>query len=555
MAVDVSRSMLADDVRPSRLERAKLAALDLKQLAKADRLALVAFAGTAFLQCPLCTDDEVFRQSLNALDTKVIPQGGTAIAEAIRTALTAFKEKTDNYKVLVLFTDGEDHDGEAMNAARDAAKAGLRVFTIGVGTPNGELVSTVDEQGRRSFLKDSDGQAVKSRLNQPLLEEIAKATQGFYLHLAGADTMETLYKNGLALLPKTEFGGSQRQRFHERYQGFLALALLLLVIEWLLPERKPAAKTTPRPGAAPAAPLAAVLALCFLPFCAQAASPGSAQRKYDRKRYDAAQREYEKLADERPNDARLRFNAGAAAYQAGQFEDAVKHFNSVTVAPDVKLQQRAYYNLGDAQYRMGAGLDDSQKKMEQWQEAVQSYESALKLDPKDADAQFNAQLVKKRLEELKRQEEEKKKQDPKDDKDNKDQKDQKDQKDHKDQQQKDSKDQKQQDSQQKDQQQKEQQQREQEKKEQEKKEQQQKEQARKDQEKKDQEKKDQQQQQEQKGDPAEEKKEPEGSPMRKMEMTPQQAQRLLDLQKVEERPMIFAPQVKTNRQDRLFKDW
>ena len=93
VALDVSRSMLADDLRPNRLERAKMAALDLKQLAKADRMALVAFAGSAFLQCPLCTDDEVFRQSLNALDVKIIPQGGTAIAEAIRSALTAFKEK------------------------------------------------------------------------------------------------------------------------------------------------------------------------------------------------------------------------------------------------------------------------------------------------------------------------------------------------------------------------------------------------------------------------------------------------------------------------------
>ena len=397
VALDVSRSMLADDLRPNRLERAKMAALDLKQLAKADRMALVAFAGSAFLQCPLCTDDEVFRQSLNALDVKIIPQGGTAIAEAIRSALTAFKEKTDNYKILVLFTDGEDHDGEAVAAAKEAAKEGMRIFTIGVGTPAGEMISTVDEKGHRSFLKDSEGQAVKSHLNQPLLEDIASKTQGFYLQLVGSDTMEKLYKSGLALLPKTEFGGTQRQQYHERYQWFLGLALLLLMVEFLLPERKPA----PKPRAAGAPTKAAVAALLFAllgSVSTQAASPATALKKYQRHKYESSQLEFEKLAEKNPDDPRLRFNAGAAAYQAKQYEDAVKHFNSATTAPDMKLQQRAYYNLGDAQYRLGETGTDPQKKIEHWQDAVQSYESATKLDPKDLDAKFNAELVKKMIE-------------------------------------------------------------------------------------------------------------------------------------------------------------
>src|SRR5689334_3109375 len=113
VAIDTSRSMLAEDVQPNRLTRAKLAALDLRKLAKADRMGLVAFAGTAFLQCPLSADDEAFRQSIDELNVNIIPQGGTALAEAIETARMAFKDKTDNHKVLVLFTDGEDHDGHA----------------------------------------------------------------------------------------------------------------------------------------------------------------------------------------------------------------------------------------------------------------------------------------------------------------------------------------------------------------------------------------------------------------------------------------------------------
>src|ERR1051325_5414353 len=116
VAVDTSRSMLAEDIAPNRLARAKLAALDLMRLAKHDRLGLVAFAGTAFLQCPLTLDDEAFRQSVNQLEVGIIPQGGTALAEAIETALSAFKDTGDNHRILVLFTDGEDHDSGALDA-------------------------------------------------------------------------------------------------------------------------------------------------------------------------------------------------------------------------------------------------------------------------------------------------------------------------------------------------------------------------------------------------------------------------------------------------------
>src|SRR5262245_41790684 len=140
VAIDTSKSMLATDLAPNRLTRAKLAALDLQRLARNDRLGLVAFAGSAFLQCPLSLDDEAYRQSVNALDVNIIPQGGTALADAIQTAMTAFKEKNENHKVLVLFTDGEDHDGGALDAAKEAAKNGLCIFTVGVGTANGEML-------------------------------------------------------------------------------------------------------------------------------------------------------------------------------------------------------------------------------------------------------------------------------------------------------------------------------------------------------------------------------------------------------------------------------
>src|SRR5437899_3517291 len=136
VAIDVSKSMLAEDIAPNRLARAKLAALDLMQQAKSDRLSLVAFAGSAFLQCPLTIDDSAFRQSVDTLDVNTIPQGGTAIAEAIDTATASFREG-DNHKALVLFTDGEDQDSGAVEAAKRAGEAGIHIYTIGIGSPEG----------------------------------------------------------------------------------------------------------------------------------------------------------------------------------------------------------------------------------------------------------------------------------------------------------------------------------------------------------------------------------------------------------------------------------
>src|SRR5213596_2147743 len=161
VAIDTSKSMLAEDIAPNRLARAKLAALDLMQQARSDRLGLVAFAGSAFLQCQLTIDDAAFRQSVEALDVNVIPQGGSALAEAIETASTAFKE-ADNHKILVLFTDGEDHDSGALEAAKKAAEAGLRIFTIGIGSVEGEILRIKDAKGRIDYLRDEEGNVVKS---------------------------------------------------------------------------------------------------------------------------------------------------------------------------------------------------------------------------------------------------------------------------------------------------------------------------------------------------------------------------------------------------------
>lgn len=398
VAIDTSRSMLATDLSPNRLRRAQLAALDLKRLAKTDRLGLVAFAGSAFLQCPLTLDDEPFRQSVETLDVNVIPQGGTALAEAVQTARSAFKEGSDNHKVLVLFTDGEDHDGEAVETAKQAAKEGMVIFTVGVATPEGDVLRTTDVQGRTEFIKGPDGNAVRSKLDEKLLEEIAAQTpQGFYLRLAGANTMDLLYERGLAPLPKSDRASHQIKRHHERFQWLLGLAIVLLLAEMLVPERKET-----RRSAAAAVAKAAALAMLLLPASTASAGSATALKQYQSGDYEAAQQEYERALMAKPNDARIRFNAGTAAFQNGKLSAALQHLTAALTNSDVKLQQRAYYNLGNTRYRMGEETKQLEGRKKLWEEAAKNYQSAAALQSDDADARFNLQFVQQQLAELER---------------------------------------------------------------------------------------------------------------------------------------------------------
>src|SRR5215471_1434302 len=165
-AVDCSKSMLAQDVKPDRLTRAKMAVEDLVGRMDGDRVGLIAFAGNAFLQCPLTLDYDAFRQSLDALDTKIIPRGGTDIAAAIQEAEAVFKTRTAAEKILVLITDGEDLGGEGVAAAKEAAKNGVKIFAVGVGTTTGELVPVPSENGGTDFAKDENGRPVRSHLDE-----------------------------------------------------------------------------------------------------------------------------------------------------------------------------------------------------------------------------------------------------------------------------------------------------------------------------------------------------------------------------------------------------
>jgi Ca-activated chloride channel family protein len=393
VAVDTSKSMLATDIAPNRLARAKLAAMELMQKAATDRLGLVAFAGDAFLECPLTIDNTAFQQSVQELDVNSIPQGGTALAAAINTALTAFKEK-DHYKALVLLTDGEDNDEGALEAAQNAAKEGLKIFTVGIGSAEGTLVTIPGPDGNTDYIRDEKGQVVKTKLNEQLLQQIAAATGGFYLPLRGANTMDTLYDRGLAPLPKAEGSEKLIRRYHEQYRWPLAAAMLLLLAELFFPERR----TPVRRGQAKTSNLqssaAAVLVALFLVPAVAKASPAGALRDYKSGNFTNALTEFTKLAEVRTNDLRLVFNAGDAAYRATNFDLAQSLFQQVTLSPDLKLQQQAFYNLGNVQFQKAKQAKDLDGLEQGFDAAAKIYERAVSLNTNDVDAAFNLKFAK-----------------------------------------------------------------------------------------------------------------------------------------------------------------
>ena len=398
VCVDVSRSMMATDAAPSRLARAKLACYDLLSVAKSDRIGLVAFAGSAFLQCPLALDGEAFRQNVAALDTDIIPEQGTALAAALDEAIQAFSADSGTRKAVILITDGEDHEELAESAARRLSAAGISLFTVGVGTPRGELLKTSDPYGNAIFLKDEDGNPVKSQLNEPLLQRLAEAAHGFYLPLQSSRTMGTLYERGIAPMEAVRFSSTTVRSRIERFQWPLGLGLVLLLAELLLPGASKAAGRLPTGSVIQAGVVALGVVLMAGPVSEVRAATDDALERYRKGEFAASREEYERLAQEQPDDFRLRFNAGAAAYRMGDFAGAAGLFEQVLRSPDLDLQQQGWYNLGNARFRTGEAEQDPDKKREQWQQALSSYTAALKLNPGDPAAQANYQAVKKAIE-------------------------------------------------------------------------------------------------------------------------------------------------------------
>jgi Ca-activated chloride channel family protein len=227
------------------LERSKFAVKDLVKKLNGDRIGLIAFAGTSFLQCPLTIDYNGFMLSLDDLSTFTIPRGGTSISSAIREAMQAFSQnkadaaKEKKYRVLVIITDGEDFEGDALAAAKEAAEAGIKIFCVGVGTAEGELIPISEDYAGKGYLLDKSGETVKTRLNENILKEIAISTGGSYVRATQGDFgLVLIYEKSISRLEKRDIDAKMKKNYQERFQYFLGIAVILLLAEMILSEKK-----------------------------------------------------------------------------------------------------------------------------------------------------------------------------------------------------------------------------------------------------------------------------------------------------------------------------
>lgn len=237
--LDTSKSMLAEDLKPNRLQQTKWAVRDLLHELHGDKIGLVAFAGGSFLQCPLTVDYAAFMMQLDDLYAGIIPKGGTDTGAALKTALDSFESDSAADNVIILISDGEDHGGHPLKMVDELKKANVRVFSIGVGTSEGELIPIRDSQGKVSFLKDHQGNVVKTRLQEDVLRDLALKTGGDYVRSAPGDFgLERIYRERISGLQKAEQEARMARIYEERYPWFVGAALLVLVIEATLTKRR-----------------------------------------------------------------------------------------------------------------------------------------------------------------------------------------------------------------------------------------------------------------------------------------------------------------------------
>ena len=233
IALDVSNSMLAQDYSPNRLERAKLSISRLVDRLRDDRIGLIVFAGNSFVQLPITTDYVSAKMFLNSISTESVPVQGTAIGEAINTAVRSFSAQSEKSRAIVIITDGENHEDDPVAAAKQAAELGVRIFTIGVGSPEGQPIPVDGE-----LLRDRNGEIVVSRLDEKVLQDVAEAGNGVYVRAGNREFGLAPVVERIRQMDEEEFSSVIFEEFDEQYMYFFAIALVLLVIEMLIGERR-----------------------------------------------------------------------------------------------------------------------------------------------------------------------------------------------------------------------------------------------------------------------------------------------------------------------------
>lgn len=237
ICLDVSNSMLAEDYSPNRLDRAKLAISKLVDKLSEDRIGLIIFAGNSFVQLPITTDYVSAKMFLNSISTGSVPVQGTAIGDAINTAMRGFSAQSEKSRVIIVITDGENHEDDPVAAAKQAAELGVRVFTIGVGSPEGKPIPMDGD-----LLKDKDGEIVVTRLDETVLQEVAQQGNGAYVRAGNSEFGLNPIIDSIKQMDQEKFSSIVFEEYDEQYMYFFAIALILLVIEMLIGERRPKKK-------------------------------------------------------------------------------------------------------------------------------------------------------------------------------------------------------------------------------------------------------------------------------------------------------------------------
>lgn len=398
IALDVSRSMLAQDIKPNRLERAKQFVSKLIDKIPEDRVGIVVFAGRSYLQMPLTSDLAAAKLYLSTAAPDVVPTQGTVISDALQMSFAAFNAKEKKYKAIVLISDGEDHDESAVKLSRSLAEEGVMVNTVGIGSAEG---ATIDDPVTGESKKDAEGKTVITRLNETSLKNIAAATGGIYLSLTNSDEAAGSIQQQLGTMEKRGITEMSHASYRYYFPWILGVALLLLLIEFFMGENKKIFKAKRLPVTV--IPLLFCL-LSSLQLFSQNSNEEIKQGNelYKERKYGEAASHYQKAINKKTGDAAAHYNLGNALYKNNDTDSALKAYDkAIAFSKTNQDKAAAWYNKGV--------LLQNDKKL---RECIDAYKQALKLDPADEDARLNLQkaLQQQQQEQKKQQDLEKKEQ-------------------------------------------------------------------------------------------------------------------------------------------------
>ncbi len=442
IAIDTSKSMLADDMSPNRLTRAKLAAQDLLEKLHGDRVGLVAFAGRAFLQAPLTTDHEAVRESIQALDHTSIPRGGSSLASAINLVLEITEKTPGQRNGMVLFSDGQETDDGTLAAAKDAASKQLLILPVGMGTAEGSLIPDPDPERQGDYVRDEKGNVVKARLQSELLQQVATITGARYIELASQALTQSAVDSLLTQLDAKTSDSRQESRPIERYQWPLGLGLLCIMLSQLMrhstrkPIKTPALPVEPQTAvhAPPATTVATLVLLGVFASHGTAAAKETndlkrATQAYEQGKFDVARDVYSRALKEKEAPAHadeMLYGLAASAHQLKDYDNAVRSFSNALELPDKGIQTRALRGLGTSLYDLGDTRLQKEPEfaIKAWTDSRNHFTDALKVlkrlnkenTPEYKEIEENRDFVQKRLDELKKQQEQQKQQQKKKDK-------------------------------------------------------------------------------------------------------------------------------------------